>query len=62
MNLTQEQLDAIEAMVNYLMDNEQNSFEEYVAEGGNPSCHIYSSAKLIDVLLHTQTLDGSSDE
>ena len=43
--LTQNEVDAINDMVDYLMANEHDAYLDYLAEGGYGNYHIYKSAQ-----------------
>ena len=46
--MTLTELRALEAMTEYLLGNEYNSYLEYIEEGGEPEGHIYTQAKMMD--------------
>lgn len=31
----------------YIFDTEENSYIEYIREGGNPMCHVFYSAAIV---------------
>jgi hypothetical protein len=45
--MTETELDALERVVSYTLMNEEISYEEWVAEGGNPNDHIYRCAQAL---------------
>jgi hypothetical protein len=46
--ISREEVDALEVVVAYLMGNEKISFDEWIAEGGNPNEHIYGKAVILN--------------
>lgn len=42
--MTNEELNAVERLVQYTLMNEETSYEEWLEEGGNPNDHIYMAA------------------
>jgi hypothetical protein len=47
MKLTTQEHEALQALVDYVLVNERESFMEYIKEGGNPEDHIYSKAVVL---------------
>ena len=46
--MSKEELDALEAVVSYLMQNERISYEEYLEEHGSGEGHIYTYAETLN--------------
>lgn len=46
--MSKEELDALEAVVSYLMQNERISYEEYLQEHGSGEGHIYTYAETLN--------------
>ena len=46
--ISQEEVSALEVVVEYILGNEYISFCEWVDEGGEPSDHIYGKAMMLD--------------
>ena len=45
--MNQEELNALEAVTTYLMQNERISYEEYLEEHGTGEGHIYADAETL---------------
>jgi hypothetical protein len=50
MTLNIQQQEALQALVDYVLENERNHFTEYLEDGGNPDDHIYSKAIILNEL------------
>lgn len=50
-------LKAIEELVAYSAEAEEHHYEEYIADGGDPATHIYSTVKKVDKWL-TKIIGG----
>lgn len=48
--INQEELDALKDVINYILYNEENSFDEWISMGNNGEDHIYSKAVILDGL------------
>ena len=57
--MTAEELNALEAVVVYLMQNERTSYEEYLEEQGTGEGHIYSYAETLNNYINGLYSTGS---
>ena len=55
-----EEFYALEVVVKYLLGNEKISFDEWIAEGGNPNDHIYAKALKLDDYINGVYSTGSN--
>ena len=46
--MSKQELDALERVISYTLVNEEISYEEWIAEGGNPDDHIYKCAEVLN--------------
>lgn len=57
--MTKEELDALEAVVSYLMQNERISYEEHLEEHGSGEGHIYTYAETLNHYINGLYSTGS---
>ena len=57
--MNQEELNALEAVVSYLMQNERTSYEEYLDEHGSGEGHIYAHAETLNNFINGLYSTGS---
>ena len=57
--MTKEELNALEAVVVYLMQNERTSYEEYLDEHGTGEEHIYAHAETLNNFINGLYSTGS---
>lgn len=49
--LTQGEVKTLEKLAEYMEENEERHYAEYVEEGGKPSTHIYHQVKKLRTIL-----------
>lgn len=57
--INQEELHALEAVIEYLMQNERTSYEEYLSENGSGEGHIYTYAETLNNFVNGLYSTGS---
>jgi hypothetical protein len=46
--MTKEEIDALEAVVQYVLETEYSHYLEHLEDGGKPEKHIYTKAMTLD--------------
>ena len=49
--MTKEEIDALEAVVQYVLETEYSHYLEHLEDGGKPEKHIYTKAMTLEVFL-----------
>jgi len=58
--MSREEFMALCSLVEYLLDNEKTSFDEWIDGGGKPDDHVYCKAMKLDDYIAGLLLDGKA--